>query len=242
MLRSDDMTYNEFVKKYLGKAVDYDGVSGVQCVDLAKLYIDKVIGVKPKSIGDAYCYWDDFNETYLKKYFTRVKYKKGVKSQKGDLVVWGKKYNGSSRYGHIAIATGDQSSKNIITYDENFGEKEMRRVTHTLKGISGFLRPIDQKNIASAPKIANGNYKLTAVRGVYHDWGSKSGRKQVSQLTPNGKKCATKKSGDAYLKKGTKVTVEKTKLIKSGNLWAQIPSGYICIWECKDNELFVKKY
>jgi hypothetical protein len=235
------MTYSEFVKKYLGKAIDYDGTSGVQCVDLAKLYIDKVIGAKPQAIGDAYCYYQDFSETYLKKYFTRIKYKNGVKSQRGDLVVWGQKYNGTSKYGHIAIATGEQTKKTIITYDENFGEKEMQRVSHNLKGLDGFLRPINQKNIAVAPNILNGNYKLTAVRGVYYSWGAKSKRKQVSQLTQKGKKCATKKSGEAYLKKGTTVTVEKTKLLESGNLWAKIPSGYICIWECDKNKLFIKK-
>jgi len=235
------MTYSEFVNKYLGKAIDYDGSSGVQCVDLAKLYIDKVIGAKPKAIGDAYCYYQDFDETYLKKYFTIIKYKKGVKSERGDLVVWGQNYNGSSRFGHIAIATGEQTKSTIITYDENYGGKEMHRVSHSLKGLDGFLRPINQKNIALAPSVMNGNYKLTAVRGVYYNWGAKSGRKQVSELTSKGRKCATKKSGEAYLKKGTTVTVEKTKLLTSGNLWAKIPSGYICIWECEKNKLFIKK-
>ena len=57
------MTFSEFIKKYLNKSTDYDDVSGVQCVDLAKHYIDKVIGVKPQSIGNANCYYDDFNET-----------------------------------------------------------------------------------------------------------------------------------------------------------------------------------
>jgi len=235
------MTYSEFVKKYQGKEIDFDGVSGVQCVDLAKLYIDKVIGVKPQSIGDAYCYYKDFDETYLKRYFKRIKYRRGVKSQKGDLVVWGVKYNGSSKYGHIAIATGEQTRTTITTYDENYGEKEMHEVIHKLKGISGFLRPINQRNIAAPPSVLNGNYRLTAVRGVYYDWGAKSGRKQVSELTENGRKCATAKSGEAYLKRRTKITVEKTKLLKSGNLWAKIPSGYICIWECESNKLFIKK-
>ena len=233
------MTYTEFVKKYLGKAVDYDGVSGVQCVDLAKLYIDKVIGAKPQAIGDAYCYWEDFSETYLKEYFTRIKYKKGVKSQRGDLVVWGKKFG--KGHGHIAIATGEQDKKSIITYDENYGEKEMQRITHSLKGIDGFLRPINQKNVALVPNILTGTYKLLAVTGVYKGWGTKSGIKQVSQLTKNGKKCATKKSGSAYLKKGTKVTIEATKHIETGDLWGRIPSGYICIWECEKNKLLIKK-
>ena len=235
------MTYNAFIKKYLNKETDYDRVSGVQCVDLAELYIDKVIGVRPQAIGDAHCYYDDFYKTYLKKYFTRIKYKKGVMSQRGDLVVWGIGYNGRSKYGHIALATGEQTSSTIITYDQNYGEKGMHMVVHTLIGVEGFLRPIDQKNIALYPEIPAGTYKLTGIRGVYKDWGSKSGRKQVSELTADGKKHATKKSGNAYLKKGTKITIEKTKVLDTGNLWAKIPSGYLCIWECKNNTLFIKK-
>ena len=35
------MTFDSFVKRYIGKAVDYDGVAGVQCVDLVKLYLYK---------------------------------------------------------------------------------------------------------------------------------------------------------------------------------------------------------
>ena len=82
------MKLSEFVDRYLDKSTDYDGVSGVQCVDLAKLYIDKVIGVHPQSIGNANAYYDDYEDTYLKRYFDRIPYKKGVKPQRGDLVVW----------------------------------------------------------------------------------------------------------------------------------------------------------
>ena len=39
------MTFSEFIKKFLNKSTDYDDVSGVQCVDLAKLYIDKAAQV-----------------------------------------------------------------------------------------------------------------------------------------------------------------------------------------------------
>lgn len=143
------MKFNEFVKKYLGKGTDYDNYAGVQCVDLAKLYIDKVIGVKPQSIGDAYCYNDNFSKTYLKNYFDRIPYKHGDKPKKGDLVVWGKNYNGTSKYGHIAIATGDSDKTGIYTYDQNVGRtvtlKKMRKVHHSYNGIACFLRP--KKNI-----------------------------------------------------------------------------------------------
>ena len=41
------MTYQEFVNKYNGVGTDYDGVAGVQCVDLIKLYLNKVFGLNP---------------------------------------------------------------------------------------------------------------------------------------------------------------------------------------------------
>lgn len=141
------MTYADFIKKYNGKRTDYDGAYGTQCVDLAKLYIDKVLGVKPENIGNAHAYYDNFDKTYLKKYFKKIAYKKGVKVKKGDLVVWGKKYNGKSENGHIAIATGTMGDDYIITYDQNWDGKEMKKVKHSLTGISGFLRPIEQDNI-----------------------------------------------------------------------------------------------
>ena len=39
------MTYNDFINKYLGKAVDYDRVAGVQCVDLADQYLKDIFGI-----------------------------------------------------------------------------------------------------------------------------------------------------------------------------------------------------
>lgn len=51
-------TYTEFIKKYNGKAKDYDGVAGVQCVDLIKYYLKEVFGLNPGAWGDAHCYYD----------------------------------------------------------------------------------------------------------------------------------------------------------------------------------------
>ncbi|MBQ7203443.1 MAG: CHAP domain-containing protein [Eubacterium sp.] len=236
------MTFDEFVKRYNNKAVDYDGTSGVQCVDLAKLYIAKVIGATPQSIGDAYCYYDDYEDTYLKKYFDRIPYKKGVKPQQGDLVVWGKYYNGSSRYGHIAIATGEATGSYLYTYDENYGVKKMHKVKHNYKGLSGYLRPKNQKHIASAPKVKYGTYKTTTKLGVYRGYGFDKEMKSVGELTADGRKNATSTdlNAPAYLKKGTKVTIKETKLLSSGDLWAKIPSGRICIWKASKGKLYIK--
>lgn len=46
--------HKNFVKKRLGKRVDYDGAYGFQCVDLAKQYISECLGFgKIGALGNA---------------------------------------------------------------------------------------------------------------------------------------------------------------------------------------------
>lgn len=45
------MNLNEFKNKYMGKSIDYDRVSGVQCVDLIKQYLKDVFGLNPRKHG-----------------------------------------------------------------------------------------------------------------------------------------------------------------------------------------------
>lgn len=90
--------------------------------------------------------------------------------------------------------------------------------------------------------VLNKTYTLTNVRGIYNGVGAATGRKKVKDLTTSGKASATSKksSDDAYLKAGTKVTILKTQVADSGNLWAQIPSGWFCVWEKDINKIFIK--
>ena len=149
------MNFDDFVKKYKGKATDYDGGCGVQCVDLAKLYIDKVLGIKPQSIGNAEAYWNRYNElSYLNKNFDRIANTSSFIPQKGDVVVWGLKHG---KYGHIAIADGVGNTSYFYSYDQNWGGKGqgMTRIRHTYKsGFEGVLRPKNQA------KIYDPNYKV----------------------------------------------------------------------------------
>lgn len=135
------MTYDEFIKEYNGKAIDYDGGYGVQCVDLAKLYLDKVFGIKIGAIGNAEAYWRRYNEIpALKDNFIQTS---GI-PQKGDIIVWGKEL---SEHGHIAIATGDGNLQKFTSYDQNWGIKNMHQVEHSYFAVSGLLRAKDQSKI-----------------------------------------------------------------------------------------------
>ena len=39
------MYIEEFINKYNGKKVDFDGVYGAQCVDLVRVYINEFFGI-----------------------------------------------------------------------------------------------------------------------------------------------------------------------------------------------------
>lgn len=155
------MTFDEFVKTYKGKKIDYDKAYGVQCVDLVKLYIDKVLGIKPQSIGNAEAYWNRYEQlNYLKSNFYKIENYPAFIPQKGDIAVWGLKHG---KWGHIAIADGVGTTSYFYSYDENWGGRGqgMTRIKHNYKsGFEGVLRPKAQD------KINGGNNKPSQFTGA----------------------------------------------------------------------------
>ncbi len=98
------------------------------------------------------------------------------------------------------------------------------------------------KTSAKAPNIVVGKtYTLKAIRGIYKGVGSSTGRKKVRELTADGRKNATFKtlSRNAYLKKGTKVTINEKRFDAAGNLWVRIPSGWLVAYQIKINKSFL---
>ncbi|MEZ3421520.1 MAG: CHAP domain-containing protein [Eubacterium sp.] len=228
-----NMGFDEFVKAYMGKSIDYDGVSGVQCVDLVKVYMNKVFGLKPGAWGNAKDYYENFNNiSALKNNFTRIANTPEFVPQKGDICVWGRNVSSSHNYGHIAIATGEGNTKELYTYDQNWNGKAMKKVKHNYIAFLGVLRPKNQTPFTAASNpFKKGNvYTLTVDVKVREAAGTNAKWKTVSQLTEDGKKNATSKNANDYavLKTGTRVTVQELKTLGS-DIWAKIPSGYICL-------------
>ena len=245
-LGGGEYTFDAWVKAFSGKKIDTDGVGGVQCVDLIKHYCRNVIGINKKyseTWGNAAEWFYDYSKKpWLVLNFKRICYTPDMKIKKGDIAV----FKTASKYGHIAVCTGKYDKNSFEAYDENFGgtHSGMTKRNFAYSGnrtLLGVLRPIDRANITSAPKIKAGIYKLTNVRGIYNSWGASSGRKKVKDITEDAKKNATSKrnNAEAFLFAGTRVTIKETKQLESGNLWAKIPSGYICIWEEDKDKKFV---
>ena len=96
------MIFDQFIEKYKGKAVDFDGSYGDQCVDLVRQYIKEVLEQpQPKGVVGAKDFWTNFeSDPNLKNYFLKIPDTKEAIPQKGDIVIWGSNYG---KYGHIAI-------------------------------------------------------------------------------------------------------------------------------------------
>ena len=85
------MKFDEYVKRNLGKKIDYDGLYGVQCVDLVNDYADKVLGIKGCFYGPRYAkeIWTDrykYKNIYNNFEFIIPKYK-NLEVKKGDIGV-----------------------------------------------------------------------------------------------------------------------------------------------------------
>lgn len=151
------MTFDQFISKHLGKAMDYDGVSGVQCVDLIKYYLDEVFGIKPGAWGDARNYYESFTSySALTNNFTRISGNNAsFVPKKGDIVVWGANVSSNHNCGHIAIGIGGGTHNSFSTYDQNWNQKAMAKTTHSHTHsngcpLLGVLRPKDQSKITGS--------------------------------------------------------------------------------------------
>lgn len=144
------MTFDEFIDRHIGRAVDYDGVSGVQCVDLVKAYLDEVFGIKAGAWGNAHCYYDRWTAytDKLKKNFDRLPNTPQFVPKKGDIVVWSPALQ-KEGWGHIAIATGEGDTSYFYSYDQNWNGKACQKVRHSYSCVYGVLRPKDRSVIES---------------------------------------------------------------------------------------------
>ena len=113
------MTLEEFVKKYNGRKVDFDGVYGAQCVDLFRQYAKEGLGIKEhtgscSTSGGAKDLFLDYDKMPIeKKYFSRSKAKNW---QPGDILVWDQ--TPTNKYGHVAIFLA-KLGDSLLVFEQN---------------------------------------------------------------------------------------------------------------------------
>ena len=135
------MTLEEFVKKYNGKKVDYDGVYGAQCVDLFRQYTKEVLDVKEHTgpcatSGGAKDLFLDYDKMPVeKKYFTRSK---GKAYQPGDVLIWDA--TEKNKDGHVAIFLAYLGNSVLVFQQNGITQAGAEIQVWTRDNLLGYLR------------------------------------------------------------------------------------------------------
>lgn len=106
------ISLTQFIKKYLGTKVDFDGKFGPQCVDLARQYYSEVLDVPQfppvegakdiiKNPGKLKVIKEDALADY----------------SRGDILIWGA--SKTNKYGHVAILVSIYNTKYFIVLEQD---------------------------------------------------------------------------------------------------------------------------
>ena len=135
------MTLEEFIIKYSGKKIDYDGVFGSQCVDLFRQYCVDVLLIAEhtgscQTSGGAKDLFLDYNKMPVeKKYFSRGATKRFVQ---GDVLIWNESL--TNKYGHVAICLGMLEGCYIVFEQDGFKQDGAKIRLRGKENLLGYLR------------------------------------------------------------------------------------------------------
>jgi len=128
------MTLDEFVTKYKGQKIEFDGKYEFQCVDLTKLYNKEVIAA-PTLMGNAI----DYLNNPLPAFYEFKTNPLWYIPPRGAIAIWNNKVGGG--FGHVAIILS-ASLLQFRSLDQNWPTgAPVTEVDHVYKDVAGFLVP-----------------------------------------------------------------------------------------------------
>lgn len=106
------MTLTQFIKKYLGTKVDFDGKFGPQCVDLFRQYCSEVLEVPQlPAVEGAKDLIKNPGKLSVTKDSSLADY------SRGDVLIWGA--SSTNKYGHVAILVDVYNTKYFIVLEQD---------------------------------------------------------------------------------------------------------------------------
>lgn len=129
------MTLEQFIKKWKGNPVDFDGAYGAQCMDLMHQYVTEVLELSDPSILAAPAAKDVYNNFRWGKYFDKIVNTPNAVPERGDIIIWG-----GGDWGHIAIfVEGDVNT--FTSFDQNYPVGSAPHLQeHTYENVLGWVR------------------------------------------------------------------------------------------------------
>jgi hypothetical protein len=132
------MTLNDFILKWQGKFLDFDGIYPNQCFDLFHQYLVECLGLTDGSIlaaPAAHDIYKNFNSLKGHELFDRIENTPTNIPNEGDIIIWN-----STQWGHVAIfIAGNVNTFN--SFDQNWPAGSPCHVqSHNYNGVLGWLR------------------------------------------------------------------------------------------------------
>lgn len=128
------LTFDEFIAKYTGQKVDWDGAYGEQCVDLYRRYCAEVLGIpQSPSVKGAV----NIATTFLVGYFDLIKNTLLNYPKKGDIIIWNEKV--ADGLGHVSVVT-EAGVMGFKSFDVNWPTGSLAHVqSHNYTNVVGWL-------------------------------------------------------------------------------------------------------
>lgn len=106
------MSLTQFIKKYLGEKVDFDGKFGSQCVDLYRQYLKDVLCVpQTPAVEGAKDIIDNPGVLSVMRDSALADY------SQGDVLIWNR--SKTNKYGHVAILVSVYNTKYFIVLEQD---------------------------------------------------------------------------------------------------------------------------
>lgn len=161
------MSFQEFINKWNGKGIDFDGAYGDQCMDLMHQYISEVLGLNDGRIlaaSYAYQVYTNFNTIFGHEYFDRIDNTPTGVPLNGDIMFWKPNVqNVTGVAGHVAVfRDGDMNRFN--SFDQNYPTGTKCHIqNHSYTGVLGWLR---------RKQLANWDDKVNRMKNALNGGGT----------------------------------------------------------------------
>lgn len=133
------ITFDEFITKYNGKGIDFDGAYGFQCMDEMHQYCVDVLGISGQDLRAMYAknVFEKFDTILGHERFDKIANTPDGIPQKGDIMFWNDTVGFA---GHVAtFISGDANT--FKSFDQNWPTNSLCHIQdHSYKGVSGWLR------------------------------------------------------------------------------------------------------
>lgn len=172
------MTFDEFIGKWKGKTIDFDGIYPNMCMDLMHFYVYECLGLTDKTLlasPSASQVYTDFKPEWGK-FFEKIDNTPSGVPARGDILFFGTQIG---PYGHVCIFY-DGDANNFRSFDANWPVGTLPHLqNHDYNGVLGWLRFKPQEQEVT---LSKDTFETLVFKSTQFDKFKEQGYENVSQV------------------------------------------------------------